>query len=166
MSKKLLFAIYLIECIVGVAIGFYLFHQSPEVGSWVLISTIMVLAPDREEANKFAFNRIKANLVGAGVGLILALIHPMNVIMMALGVVLAATFCEILNLKTARRSATVGVILISLAPAGNHFYEVAGERAIGVVSGCTLAMLLTLIMHSMVKFILRPNQRKEVHPIF
>ena len=157
--------IYLVECLIGVGIGFYLFHKSPETGSWVLISTVMVLAPDRGEATQFAFNRIKANLVGAVVGLMLALIHPMNVYMMALGVVLAATACELLNLKAARRSATVGVILISLAPAGKHFYEVALERAIGVVTGCMLAMLLTLIMHSLVKLLSKALTNRSIFPI-
>jgi len=149
MNTRLLFLIYLIECVVGAGIGFYFFHKSQEIGSWTLISTIMVLAPDRADAIKFAINRIQANLVGAGVGLVAALIHPPNVYMMAFGIILSATVCEVLDLKAARRSATVSVILILLAPTGKHFYEVAFDRAIGVVAGCTIAMGLTWVMHNL-----------------
>ncbi|UOE50850.1 FUSC family protein [Mucilaginibacter sp. SMC90] len=155
MNKRILFIIYLIQCIIGVSIGFYCFQKNAEAGAWVLVSTIMVLAPDKDEAIKFAFNRIKANLIGAVVGLLLALIHPFNVFMMAFGVVLAATFCELLSIKSAIRSATVGVILISLAPVGKTFYEVAAARAIGVGLGCMIALILTVTMHALVKAIYR-----------
>ena len=157
MGKHKLFLIYLVECVVGVANGFYCFHKNAEAGAWVLVSTVMVLAPDRDEAINFAFNRIKANLIGAAVGLVLAFIHPSNIYVMALGVVLAATCCQLLNLKSAMRSATVGVILISLAPAGKSFYEVATARAIGVAMGCNIALLLTVTMHAIIAALYKPN---------
>ncbi|WP_161964437.1 FUSC family protein [Mucilaginibacter endophyticus] len=156
MNKRKLFLIYLLECIAGAGIGFYCFQKNAEAGAWILVSIVMVLAPDRDEAIKFAVNRIKANLIGALVGLVLALIHPANIYTIAFGVVLAATICKLLNLKSAMRSATVGVILISLAPAGKTFYEVAAARAIGVASGCTIALLLTIGSHAIISVFYKP----------
>jgi len=149
-SRKAFFVIYLLECVIGLSIGYYCYLRSAEAGAWVLVSTVMVLAPDRSEAIKFALNRIKANLVGSAVGLLLAAIHPSNVFTMAAGVILTAICCELLNLKNAMRSATVGVVLISLAPVGKAFYEVAAARAACVILGCCLAMLLTMIMHVLI----------------
>ncbi|TSJ44474.1 FUSC family protein [Mucilaginibacter corticis] len=150
MNKRKLFLVYLLNCIAGVSIGFYCLQRNAETGAWVLVSVVMVLAPDRDDAVKFDFNRIKANLIGALTGLLLTLIHPSNVHTMALGVLLAATICEFLNVKSATRSATVAVILISLAPAGKTFYEVAAARAIGVGSGCSIALSLTLLSHAII----------------
>ena len=150
MNRRSLFLIYLLECGVGVCIGFYCFHKNAEIGGWVLVSTVMVLAPDKEDAIKFAFNRIKANLVGAVVGLLLTYIHSPNVYTIAFGVVLAALLCEILHIRSAIRSATVSIVLISLTPSGRKFYEVACERALGVAAGCTIAMLLTIIIHALI----------------
>lgn len=151
MNRRTLFLIYLIECIIGVMIGFYCFHKNAEVGGWVLVSTIMVLAPDKDDAIKFAFNRIKANLVGATVGLLLTFIHAPNVYLIASGVVVAALCCEWLKIRSAMRSATVGTILISLAPPGKDFYDVACSRALGVIAGCTIAMLLTVVIHTLIQ---------------
>jgi len=163
MNRRSLFLIYLVECIIGVTIGSYCFHKNAEVGGWVLVSTIMVLAPDKDEAIKFAFNRIKANLVGAAVGLILTYIHSPNVYMITSGVVLAALGCELLNIRSAMRSATVGIVLISLTPPGKNFYDVACARVLGVIAGCTVAMLLTVVIHTLVRKSGYPVKFRKAH---
>ena len=151
MNKRGLFLLYLLQCLIGVIIGFYLYRTRPELGAWCLISIILVLAPERKDALTLALNRIKANLVGAAVGLILFFIHPMNLFMMSLGVILAVVICELLKLQAVTRSAAVAVIIILMHEPGRYFYDVALERAAGVIGGCGIAMLLTFTLHTVLK---------------
>jgi uncharacterized membrane protein YgaE (UPF0421/DUF939 family) len=152
-NKQSDFILYLIKSLIGVIIGFYLFRRFPEVGAWCLISIVLVLSPDRKDAMNLALNRIKANLVGAGIGLTLFFIHPMNLLMMSIGVLLTIIVCQLLKLQDVSRSAAVSVIIILLHQKGAYFWDVALERAGGVVGGCIIAMLITFVFHyALVKF--------------
>src|SRR5206468_13035466 len=100
---------------------------------------------------------IKANLVGASIGLILFFIHPRNLLMMSIGVALAIITFEILKLQAVTRSAAVAVLIILIHEPGKYFWNVALQRAAGVVRGCIIAMLLTLVFHAFV------DKAKQIH---
>ncbi len=152
-NKQSDFIIYLVKCLIGVIIGFYLFRRYPEVGAWSLVSIVLVLSPDRKDAMNLAINRIKANIIGASIGLALFYIHPMNLLMMSIGVLLTIIVCQLLKLQDVSRSASVAVVIILLHQRGAYFWNVALERAGGVVGGCVMAMLITYIFHQLlVKF--------------
>jgi len=138
---------YIIKCLIGVAIGFYLYRKYPEIGEWCLISIVLVLSPDRKDAMNLALIRIKANMVGAGIGLTLFFIHPMNLLMMSIGVTLTIITCRLLKLQEVTRAAAVAVIIILLHQKGQYFWDVALERAGGVLGGCLIAMLITYTFH-------------------
>jgi len=141
------FFMYIIKCLIGVTIGFYLYRKYPEIGTWCLISIVMVLSPDRNDAMKLALVRIKANLVGAGIGLALFFIHPMNLLMLSIGVTLTIITCRLLKIQEVTRSAAVAVVIILLHQKGQYFWDVALERAGGVLSGCLIAMMITYTFH-------------------
>lgn len=149
--------LYILKCLIGTAVGFYLYMAWPAVGSWSLISIVLVLSPERKHAKQLAIDRIKANLIGASVGLILFYIRPMNLLMMSLGVALAIIICELLSLQAVTRSAAVAVLIILLHERGKYFWDVALERAGGVVSGCLIAMLITFVFDAFV------NRAKRIH---
>lgn len=69
-----------------------------------MVSIVLVLSPNRNDAMKLALNRIYANLVGAGTGLTLFYVHPTNIFTLATGVVAVVVVCRVLNLKEAARS--------------------------------------------------------------
>jgi uncharacterized membrane protein YgaE (UPF0421/DUF939 family) len=146
-NKQSDFFMYIIKCLIGVAIGFYLYRKYPEIGEWCLISIVLVLSPDRKDAMNLALIRIKANMVGAGIGLTLFFIHPMNLLMMSIGVTLTIITCRLLKLQEVTRAAAVAVIIILLHQKGQYFWDVALERAGGVLGGCLIAMLITYTFH-------------------
>jgi len=148
--KQADFLLYILKCLIGTAIGFYLYRLYPTVGAWCLISIILVLAPDRIDAMNLAATRIKANLVGAAIGLTLFYIHPINLLMICIGIVVTIVACEFLKLQPATRSAGVAVLIITMHEPGQYFWDIALERAAGVVGGCIVGMLITYVFHLVV----------------
>jgi uncharacterized membrane protein YgaE (UPF0421/DUF939 family) len=145
--KHLLLTFYLLECLLGAAIGYGFYQVYPTLGIWCLISIVLVLAPDRKDAMRLAKNRIKANLVGSTIGLCLFYLHATNFLMLCIGLVGSIVLCELLKLQAATRTAAVAVVIIMLHEPGKFFWEVAAERAGGVVLGCVIGVLITLVFH-------------------
>jgi uncharacterized membrane protein YgaE (UPF0421/DUF939 family) len=139
--------IYIIKCVLGTIIGFTLYRHYPQVGQWCLLSIILVLAPDRKDAFMLATNRIKANLVGSGIGLILFLVHSINIVMICIGVIVAIVVCELLSLQVATRTAVVALLIVTMHEKGQYLWDVALERAMGVVGGCIIGVLITYAFH-------------------
>lgn len=138
---------YILECLISTVFGYYLFRLYPSIGAWCLISIILVIAPDHKDVMNLAITRIKANMVGAGIGLILLSIHPINLLMISIGIVLAIFAGQLLNLQTATRTAVISVLIITMHEQGHHFWNVAIERAIAVISGCVVGVILTYLFH-------------------
>lgn len=139
--------LYILKCLIGTTIGFYLYRLSPTLGAWCLISIILVLAPDDKDAMNLATNRIIANVVGACIGLALFYIHPINLFMICIGIAASILVCELLKLQTATRSAGVALLIITMHEPGQYFWDVALERAGGVISGCIIGIILTYLFH-------------------
>lgn len=146
-QKQIDFLFYVLKCLIGATIGFFIYRAFPEGGAWTLVSILLVLSPEGKEAINLAEVRIKANLVGAGTGLLLFFLHPPAYIMICVGVVIVLVVCELLKLQVATRSALASVVIISIHEQGHYFWQVAIERAAGVVGGCLIALLITYIVH-------------------
>ena len=114
---------------------------------WCLISVILVLSPDGKDALSLAFTRIKANLVGAGVGVLSLLISTTNMWILSMAVTVTLSLCYLLKFDTAMKSALAATIIIMLHEEGKHIWDTAIERVIAVVSGCLLGLLITFIFH-------------------
>jgi len=87
-------AIYAAKCVTGVLISFslsQLLHYTDYI--WCLISIILVLSPDGTDAISLSVNRMKANLIGAGAGLVMLLLHPYTVVMVTGAVVITIVIC-------------------------------------------------------------------------
>lgn len=146
-QKKIDILLYILKCLIGAVIGFFIYRAFPEGGAWSLVSILLVLSPEGKDAINLAEVRIKANLVGAGTGLILFFIHPPAFFMVCLGVVIVLVICELLKLQLAARSALASVVIICIHESGKYFYQVALERAAGVILGCLIALLITYLVH-------------------
>lgn len=146
-QKQIDFLLYVLKCLIGAIIGFIIYRAYPEGGAWSMVSILLVLSPEGKDAITLAEVRIKANLVGAGTGLLLFFIHPPALIMVCLGVVIVLVICELLKLQGATRSALASVVIICIHEAGQYFWQVAVERAAGVIGGCLIALLITYLVH-------------------
>ncbi|RYE09692.1 MAG: FUSC family protein [Sphingobacteriaceae bacterium] len=146
-QKQIDFLLYVAKCLIGAIIGFIIYRAYPEGGAWSMVSILLVLSPEGKDAITLAEVRIKANLVGAGTGLLLFFIHPPALIMVCLGVIMVLVICELLKLQVATRSALASVVIICIHESGRYFYQVALERAAGVIGGCLIALLITYLVH-------------------
>lgn len=146
-EKYFTFICYIIECLLGTLIGYYLYNLHHSFGAWCLFSIILVISPDRKDGLVLAMNRIKANLIGASIGLILYWIHSINILTISIGIVATLLVCQLLKLEAVNRTAMIAVLIITTHEPGQHFWDVALERAGGVVSGCLIAVALTYVFH-------------------
>ena len=140
---------YVIKCVAGVLIAFLLaqlLHYSDYI--WCLISIMLVLSPDGSDAPTLAVNRMKANLIGAGAGLVMLLINPATIIMVAGSVVITIIVCFYTKLENSTRTALAASIIVTLHESGKHIWNVALERIIAVIAGCILGIIITYVFHS------------------
>jgi uncharacterized membrane protein YgaE (UPF0421/DUF939 family) len=147
--------VYVANCVTGVLIAFLLAQlliYSDYI--WGLISVILVLSPDGNDALTLAMSRMKANLIGAAAGLVMLLLHPITVVMVAGAVAITIVVCYFVKLENPTRSALAASIIVTLHETGKHIWDVALERVIAVVAGCLLGLIITYVYHS--RFITQP----------
>lgn len=153
--KRLL--VYIGKCVAGALLVFLLarlldYHDY----IWCLISVMLVLSPDGSDAVALAMSRIKANLVGAGAGLLMLVVHPSPVVMVSGGIAVTVAACTFLKLESATRTALAATIIVTLHEAGKHIWDTALERILSVLAGCLLGLLITFLFHS--RFTSRPAE--------
>lgn len=154
------FIVFVVECLIGTVTGFLLYRIYPVIGAWSLFSILLVLAPDRKDAMVLASNRIKANLVGATIGLGISYMHPVGLMTICLGITVAMVVCEWLKLKAVTKSALVAILIITMHEPGLYFWNIALERAGGVMLGCIIGVVITYSFH-----IARIHSSKTYHRI-
>lgn len=140
--------VYTAKCVAG-AILVYIIAQlcNYKDTTWALISVLLVLSPDGKDALPLAITRIKANVVGAVVAVLMLLVMPPNMWMIALGLAVTMSFCYLFKLDAGIRSALAATIIIMLHNEGKHLWDTALERVISVLAGCVLALLITFAFH-------------------
>jgi uncharacterized membrane protein YccC len=149
-------SIYAAKCVTGVLVvsGLsWIIGYADTV--WVLISVMLVLSPDGSDAVTLAVTRIKANLIGAGAGFLLIILHPpAQVLMMSIALIITVVLCNLLKLEAATRTALAAAIIVMTHEAGLHPWDTAIGRVLSVVSGCVLGLGITFLFHN--KFTQRP----------
>ncbi len=145
--------IYIAKCVSGVLLCslLTLFFSQWIDYTWSLISVMLVLSPEGKDAVELSLTRIKANLVGASVGLLMLLSQipwPWNI---AIGAALALFICDRLKLNAASRSTLAAVIIILLQPESQSLWSSAINRVGAVITGCVLGLLITFVFHSFIK---------------
>jgi uncharacterized membrane protein YgaE (UPF0421/DUF939 family) len=145
--------VYIAKCVAGIILCYYIsaLLKTWVDYAWFLISVILVLSPEGKDAVELSLTRIKANLVGAGTGIIVLLSQipsPWNV---AAGAVISLVLCDQLKLNAGARSTLTAVIIILLHPEGAHFWDSALSRIVAVIVGSLLGLLITYVFHSIFK---------------
>jgi uncharacterized membrane protein YccC len=114
---------------------------------WPLVSAILVLTPDSNEAVPLAAVRIGANLIASGTSLICLLFGLSNVFTLCVGFSLTILLCAIFRLMAGSRSALAAVAIIMMHEQGTHLWDAAAERAAMVIAGCLLGLVITFVFH-------------------
>ena len=140
--------IYLIKVILGVVICYVLYKSVPEYPFyWSLVSVVLATSLDRNTNQ--AYDRIKANVLGCVVGASLYPIELPELLVMCIGVIIIVFLAIAFRITSTTRSALAALIIILLqAEATKHWY-IAMERVVCVVTGCVVALLLTLLFNKL-----------------
>ncbi|HZX75284.1 MAG TPA: FUSC family protein [Cyclobacteriaceae bacterium] len=150
-NKMLL--IYASKCVIGILLCYtvslflYRWIDYP----WSLLSVVLVLSPEGKDAVQLALTRIKANVVGAGIGfMILAsqIPTPWNI---ASGAAISLFVCDRLKLNEGARSTLAAMIIILLHQEGTHLWDSALSRVSAVFVGCLLGLVITYVFHALIK---------------
>jgi uncharacterized membrane protein YgaE (UPF0421/DUF939 family) len=139
--------LYAAKCITGCAALFLVNSFVHADISWVLISMLLVLSPDGNEAIPLTMVRIKANLVASAVSIAFLAISPTVSIAICAAIAVTIIACHIFNLMAGSRVALAGVVIILLHPQGAHLWSTALERVFSVILGCAIGLLLTFVFH-------------------
>src|SRR5882757_10485828 len=145
--------VYIAKCVSGVLLCSLLavFFQEWIDYSWSLISVVLVLSPEGTDAVALSVSRIKANFVGAVVGVMLLFFQVPSPWNIAVGAALSLFICYQLKLQAAARSTLAAVIIILLHHEGANLWSAAFSRVGAVITGCILGLIITYIFHSMIK---------------
>jgi len=142
--------IYILQCTIGLCISYTLYKCFPQHQFyWTMISTVLVIAPDGKFSNQLAIDRMKANILGSAIGLLLFLIHQPNLFLICIAVILTIVAGTLLKLNTALRSALAAVVIVMIHEEGqNSTWRIAIERMVCVIIGCVIGLLITLAFNS------------------
>jgi len=114
--------------------------------SWSVISVVLAFSPFEKDSRKVAYDRMKANVIGSGIGLLVFILHfPGIYLPMILGAFFTILVTAALNILSTIRSALAAVIIVLFYEEHNATFQFALERAICVCIGCLVALLLTLL---------------------
>src|SRR6202042_2589836 len=98
-----------------------------------------VIAPDSKNSNQLAFDRMKANILGSLIGLLLFLIHWPNLFLVCIVVILNIIIATFLKLHTAMRSSLAALVIVMVHEAQqNSTWHIALERMGCVMVGCII----------------------------
>lgn len=140
--------IYILECIVGLSICYTLYKCFPQHQFyWSMISVVLVIAPDGT-SNRLAIDRMKANILGSSIGLLLFLIHQPNLFLICVAVILTILIGIFLKLNAALRPALAALIIVMIhEEQQNSTWHIAIERMGCVMLGCVIGLLITIVFN-------------------
>ena len=136
--------IYLVKCVVGAAVCYLFYTFMPQYPVyWAIISVVIVFSPDNN--NRLAYDRIKSNLLGASIGLLLFFVPLPNIMRICFGVALTILVGIALKLDNTLRSALAALVIVLIQENQEHNWMIPIERVICVCIGCFVALILTFV---------------------
>ncbi len=143
--------IYISKCVTGCIVIFLLswFFNYPDI-TWSIISVMLVLTPESDEAIPLAITRIKSNLIAGAASLLFLLFFPANPITIIVVIIVTILLCYKFKVMTGSRAAIAAVIIImfhGIEYSERSFWSVTSERISSVVIGCTIGLLVTILFH-------------------
>lgn len=135
---------YIVKCLAGVSLGYVLLKAFPRQSgqySWLLISILLSITHDNN--SKAAHDRMRGNIVGSLVGLVVFFLHnPPNLLTVGIGVVVTITICFRLDLIGVCRTALVAFIIVMIFEEAHSSWMGAIYRMVSVVLGCLIGLVI------------------------
>ncbi|MCE1188218.1 MAG: aromatic acid exporter family protein [Ignavibacteria bacterium] len=142
------FVIYLIKCLFGAAICFWLYATFPgHQYYWALVSVILVIAPEDRDSIKFSLDRIEANIIGATIGLLYYILAGISIVTLLLAILTTILFCTAVRLGNSTRTALAALIIVMVLENEKNNWHIALDRMLSVMVGCLIAILITGITY-------------------
>ena len=141
---------YFTRLIIGVVLCYLLYINFPELPfQWSLVSVVVAISPDN--STQLAKDRMIANLLGCVVGLVMFFIHPPNLLMLSIGVMLVVIIGLYFNMQGSIRSALAALVILMLYNNQSADWTLALDRLVCVIAGCLVALLVTLAFNYLFK---------------
>jgi uncharacterized membrane protein YccC len=138
--------IYMLKCMTGLFICYLLYKNFPRHQFfWSMISVLLVFTLDDTDGNKLAYDRMKANVLGSLIGLLLFLIYPPNIFTISIGILITILIGTGINLGNATRSALASVLIVMIHEQQEGSWKIAVERVFCVVAGCVAGLIVTFV---------------------
>ena len=164
-GNSIMFYEYIAKCLVGVTVGYLLMQTFPRQSGqyyWLLISILLSITHDNN--SKVAQDRMRGNVVGSLVGLVMYLVHnPPNLLTICLGVVATILLCFYLDLVEVCRIALVGFIIVMIYEETHSSWTGAIYRMVGVVLGCLIGLAINYIFRKLTEPLLKTMEALEDH---
>lgn len=139
---------YILKCLIGVSVCYvpYVFFPQHEF-YWSIISVLLVLAPDHNDSNRLAMDRMKANIIGSIAGLVsyLFIAHFPTLLVLSGAVIVNIIICYMLGLENTTRSALAALVIVLIQEKENSSWLAGFERMGCVIVGCLIAIIITYI---------------------
>ncbi|MDH5825918.1 FUSC family protein [Sphingobacterium sp. SG20118] len=139
------FIAYIIRCIAGFLIGYFLIKAFPQFELfWTLLSIILVISPDERDAKKLTIERSKSNFIGSISGLLVFFIPLDDIYKITIGILVAISICRFANLMNVARSAIVALLIVLMQHQTDSYWAPV-ERFLFVTLGCLIGLSVTLV---------------------
>lgn len=156
--------IYILKCLAGLSICYALYIAFPQHQFyWSMISVLLSFAPDENHSNRLAYDRMKANVAGSVIGLLLFLMHTPTLIFLCFGVVITIAVGTLLQFENATRSALAAMMIVMLYEQKQSTWHVALERMFCVIIGCVIALAVTLLFSFVQKRLKHGHKKSPPH---
>jgi uncharacterized membrane protein YccC len=111
---------------------------------WAAVSAVLVLQPGFRQSLAASAIRVAANLLGAGIAVVVGLNVHNRTGAVCLSLMLIILVCEFAKLDAGVRSASASVLIVSIG--SGDIYGRGLERGMAVAIGCGMALALQLLM--------------------
>ena len=147
------FITYVIRCLIGFLIGYLLILYFTGIDLfWALLSIILVISPEENQAKKLTIDRFKSNFLGSLSGLMVFFIEIDDIYKVLLGIIITCLLCRVFNLLNVARSAIVALLIILLEHKGDGIMSPI-LRFGSVALGCFIGLGVTLVTSYFIQFI-------------
>lgn len=152
---------YILKCVSGVSICYALYRSFPNHQfSWSIVSVLLVIAPESADSIRLAFDRMKANILGASVGMTVFMVHTPEFISLCVAVVTTILLATFIKLGGASRSALAALAIVLIQEHEKNTWRSALERMGCVVTGCIVGLLVTVVFSKIESYII--NKRRLI----
>ncbi|MDN3705997.1 FUSC family protein [Myroides ceti] len=156
------FIVYVTRCLLGFVIGYLLTLAFPKFDLfWTLLTIILVISPEEDQARKLSIERFKSNFIGSISGLLVFFLPFEDVYKVIIGIVLACFICKLFNLLNVARSAIVALIIILIEHKNDVIFSPVA-RFLAVAVGCIIGLGVTLTTSSLLKFLSNVIRIKKI----